>query len=141
MCISYSVRISNELGSGNAKAAKFSIMVALGTSIIIGVIFWILCLVFSREISYLFTSSEEVAESVSSLHVLLAFSMLLNSVYPVLSGKFFILILILYANTMNVYRSLFCIALIPCILEYLFYAIIRSITYSDEIKSPLYIYI
>ncbi|KAJ6763203.1 PROTEIN DETOXIFICATION [Salix purpurea] len=80
------VRISNELGSGNAKAAKFSIMVALGTSIIIGVIFWILCLVFSREISYLFTSSEEVAESVSSLHVLLAFSMLLNSVYPVLSG-------------------------------------------------------
>ncbi|KAJ6384047.1 hypothetical protein OIU78_027365 [Salix suchowensis] len=61
-------------------------MVALGTSIIIGVIFWILCLIFSREISYLFTSSEEVAESVSSLHVLLAFSMLLNSVYPVLSG-------------------------------------------------------
>ncbi|KAG5232913.1 protein DETOXIFICATION [Salix suchowensis] len=80
------VRVSNELGSGNAKAAKFSIMVALGTSIIIGVIFWILCLIFSREISYLFTSSEEVAESVSSLHVLLAFSMLLNSVYPVLSG-------------------------------------------------------
>ncbi|XP_011013210.1 PREDICTED: protein TRANSPARENT TESTA 12-like [Populus euphratica] len=80
------VRISNELGMGNAKAAKFSIKVALGTSIIIGIIFWILCLIFSREISYLFTSSEEVAESVSRLHVLLAFSMLLNSIYPVLSG-------------------------------------------------------
>lgn len=80
------VRISNELGMGNAKAAKFSIKVALGTSIIIGIIFWVLCMVFSREISYLFTSSEEIAESVSRLHVLLAFSMLLNSIYPVLSG-------------------------------------------------------
>ncbi|KAI5567113.1 hypothetical protein BDE02_13G068200 [Populus trichocarpa] len=80
------VRISNELGMGNAKAAKFSIKVALGTSIIIGIIFWVLCMVFSREISYLFTSSEEIAESVSRLHVLLAFSMLLNSIFPVLTG-------------------------------------------------------
>lgn len=99
MCISYSVRISNELGMGNAKAAKFSIKVALGTSIIIGIIFWVLCMVFSREISYLFTSSEEIAESVFRLHVLLAFSMLLNSIFPVLTGKYFILILLLYANT------------------------------------------
>nr|APR63951.1 hypothetical protein [Populus tomentosa] len=80
------VRISNELGKGNAKAAKFSIKVALVTSIIIGLIFWVLCMVFSREISYLFTSSEEIAESVSRLHVLLAFSVLLNSIYPVLTG-------------------------------------------------------
>lgn len=80
------VRISNELGRGNAKAAKFSIKVALVTSTIIGIIFWVLCMVFSREMSYLFTSSEEIAESVSRLHVLLAFSMLLNSIYPVLTG-------------------------------------------------------
>ncbi|KAJ6877444.1 hypothetical protein NC651_030245 [Populus alba x Populus x berolinensis] len=76
----FSVRISNELGRGNAKAAKFSIKVALVTSTIIGIIFWVLCMLFSREMSYLFTSSEEIAESVSRLHVLLAFSMLLNSV-------------------------------------------------------------
>nr|XP_034906025.1 protein DETOXIFICATION 24-like isoform X2 [Populus alba]XP_034906026.1 protein DETOXIFICATION 24-like isoform X2 [Populus alba] len=80
------VRISNELGRGNAKAAKFSIKVALVTSIVIGLIFWVLCMVFSREMSYLFTSSEEIAESVYRLHVLLAFSMLLNSIYPVLTG-------------------------------------------------------
>ncbi|XP_061946607.1 protein DETOXIFICATION 24-like isoform X2 [Populus nigra] len=81
-----SVRVSNELGKGNAKAARFSIKVALVTSVIIGIIFWILCLVFSNEIAYLFTSNEEIAESVSRLHVLLAFSVLLNSIYPVLSG-------------------------------------------------------
>jgi MATE family multidrug resistance protein len=85
------VRVSNELGKGNAKAARFSIKVALLTSVIIGIILWILCLVFSNEIAYLFTSNEEIAESVSRLHVLLAFSVLLNSIYPVLSGKYFIL--------------------------------------------------
>ncbi|GMY20010.1 protein DETOXIFICATION 24-like [Fagus crenata] len=80
------VRVSNELGKGNAKAAIFSIKVILGTSISIGVVFWILCLAFGNKISYWFTSDEEVAEAVSSLSTLLAFSMLLNSVQPVLTG-------------------------------------------------------
>jgi MATE family multidrug resistance protein len=86
----YSVRVSNELGKGNAKAAIFSIKVILGTSITIGVVFWILCLAFGNKISYWFTSDEEVAEAVSSLSTLLAFSMLLNSVQPVLTGECFI---------------------------------------------------
>ena len=83
-----SVRVSNELGRGNAKAAKFSIKVVLSTSIFIGVFFWILCLVFGHDIAYLFTSDEEVVEMVSSLSVLLAFSILLNSVQSVLTGKY-----------------------------------------------------
>ncbi|KAJ4721374.1 Protein DETOXIFICATION [Melia azedarach] len=80
------VRVSNELGKGNAKAARFSVKVILATSTCIGVIFWIICLIFGRQISYLFTNSEEVAEEVSSLSVLLSFSLLLNSVQPVLNG-------------------------------------------------------
>ncbi|GMY20026.1 protein DETOXIFICATION 24-like [Fagus crenata] len=80
------VRVSNELGKGNAKAVKFSIKVILGTSTCIGVIFWILCFVFGNKISYLFTSDEEIAEAVSSLSTLLAFSILLNSIQPVLTG-------------------------------------------------------
>ncbi|KAB1223119.1 Protein TRANSPARENT TESTA 12 [Morella rubra] len=81
-----SVRVSNELGRGNAKAALFSIKVILSTSICLGVVCWVLCLVFGNQISYLFTSDEEVAEAVSSLSTLLAFSMLLNSVQPILTG-------------------------------------------------------
>ncbi|XP_010055152.2 protein DETOXIFICATION 20 [Eucalyptus grandis] len=81
-----SVRVSNELGRGNVKAAVFAIKVILGTSISIGVVFWALCLVFGRQIAYIFTSEEDIAEEVSSLSVLLAFSILLNSVQPVLSG-------------------------------------------------------
>jgi MATE family multidrug resistance protein len=83
----HSVRVSNELGKGNAKAAKFSIKVILGVSICIGVIFFALCLAFGKQISYIFTSNEEIAEEVSSLSTLLAFSILLNSVQPVLSGN------------------------------------------------------
>ncbi|TXG66409.1 hypothetical protein EZV62_007684 [Acer yangbiense] len=56
------------------------------TSISLGIIFFIICLLFGRKISYLFSTNEEIAESVSSLSVLLAFSMLLNSIQPVLSG-------------------------------------------------------
>ncbi|OVA09330.1 Multi antimicrobial extrusion protein [Macleaya cordata] len=85
-CTAACVRVSNELGAGNVKAAKFSIKVILSTSATFGVVFWILTLIFGNSISYLFSSSTEVAKAVSSLSVLLAFSVLLNSVQPVLSG-------------------------------------------------------
>ncbi|XP_019186793.1 PREDICTED: protein DETOXIFICATION 24 isoform X1 [Ipomoea nil] len=80
------VRIANELGRGDAKAARFSIKVLVSTSLIIGVIFWILCMVFGSKIGYLFTNEQEVADSVADLSLLLSFSVLLNSIYPVLSG-------------------------------------------------------
>ncbi|KAJ4970563.1 hypothetical protein NE237_003662 [Protea cynaroides] len=80
------VRVANELGSGDAKAAKFAIKINLCTSLSLGVIFSVLFLVFGHFLSYIFTSSTEVAKVVSSLSVLLALSVLLNSVQPVLSG-------------------------------------------------------
>ncbi|GKU98658.1 hypothetical protein SLEP1_g11631 [Rubroshorea leprosula] len=80
------VRVANELGKGNAEAVKFSIKTILSTTTFIGLFFFVLCLVFGRQISYLFSSSEEVAESVSSLSNLLAINILLNSIQPVLSG-------------------------------------------------------
>ncbi|XP_077226399.1 protein DETOXIFICATION 20-like [Tasmannia lanceolata] len=80
------VRVANELGRGDAKAAKFAISVVSSTSLAIGVVFFVLFLVFGKAISYVFTSSEEVAEEVSSLRVYVAFSVLLNSIQPVLSG-------------------------------------------------------
>ncbi|XVE62450.1 hypothetical protein DITRI_Ditri06bG0119000 [Diplodiscus trichospermus] len=81
-----SVRVSNELGRGNAKAAKFSMKVVIYTSLCIGVFFWALCLIFGHQIGYLFTSDKEVAKSVAELSILLSFSVLLNSVQPILSG-------------------------------------------------------
>ncbi|GAV57464.1 MatE domain-containing protein [Cephalotus follicularis] len=80
------VRVANELGRGNAEAAKFSIKVTLSTSVCIGVFVWTLCIAFGHEIGYAFSSNEEIAEYVSGLSVLLAFSMLLNSAETVLTG-------------------------------------------------------
>ncbi|KAI4325584.1 hypothetical protein MLD38_030969 [Melastoma candidum] len=80
------VRVSNELGRGNYRAARFAIKVNLGTSISIGLFFWILCLVLGQRVAYLFTSDKHVIGEVSNLVVLLAFTVLLNSVQPVLSG-------------------------------------------------------
>ncbi|XP_021282156.1 protein DETOXIFICATION 24-like [Herrania umbratica] len=83
---SASVRVSNELGNGNANAAKFSMKVIIVTSISIGLFFWALCLIFGHQLGFVFTSDEKVVETVSGLSVLLSFSVLLNSVQSVLSG-------------------------------------------------------
>lgn len=80
------VRVSNELGRGDAKAAKFSVKVAIATTTVIGSFFSLICLVFTRKLAHLFTSNDEVIESVTSLSVLLAFSVLLNGFQAVLSG-------------------------------------------------------
>ncbi|XVF56753.1 hypothetical protein PTKIN_Ptkin06aG0145300 [Pterospermum kingtungense] len=81
-----SVRVSNELGRGDAQAAKFSMKVIICTSLCIGVFFCAMCLIFGHQIGYLFTSDEEVAKAVAELSLLLSFSVLLNSVQPILSG-------------------------------------------------------
>lgn len=83
-----SVRVSNELGKGDAAAAKFSVKVITSTSVGLGVLAWILCFVFGNKIAYLFTSDEEVVEAVSNLTVLLSVSVFLNSIQPVLSGMY-----------------------------------------------------
>lgn len=81
-----SVRVSNEIGSGNSKGAKFATMIVVLTSLTIGIIFFFVFLFLRGKVSYIFTTSEAVAAQVADLSPLLAFSILLNSVQPVLSG-------------------------------------------------------
>ncbi|KAM3690628.1 hypothetical protein ACB098_09G137900 [Castanea mollissima] len=81
-----SVRVSNELGRGSAKAAKFSIVMTVLTSFVIGFVLFLFFLFFRGRLAYIFTASEEVANAVANLSPLLAVSILLNSVQPVLSG-------------------------------------------------------
>jgi len=81
-----SVRVANELGKGSSKAAIFSIVVTVLTSFSIGLILFVLFLLLRGKIAYVFTTSTDVAIAVGDLSPLLAFSLLLNSVQPVLSG-------------------------------------------------------
>ncbi|KAL8132719.1 hypothetical protein AgCh_008264 [Apium graveolens] len=80
------VRVSNELGAGNGKGAKFATIVAVSTSTLIGLMFWLLIMIFHNELALIFSSSQEVLEAVNKLSILLAFTILLNSVQPILSG-------------------------------------------------------
>lgn len=81
-----SVRVSNELGAGNAKAAKFAVAVVSVTSVSIGVVCMTIVLATRDVFPYLFTTSDAVAEETTKLAVLLGFTVLLNSLQPVLSG-------------------------------------------------------
>lgn len=84
--VTISVRVSNELGAGHPKSAAFSVIVVNVISFIISVIAAIIILALRRVISYAFTEGEVVADAVSDLSPLLALTLVLNGVQPVLSG-------------------------------------------------------
>ncbi|KAE8794610.1 Protein TRANSPARENT TESTA 12 [Hordeum vulgare] len=81
-----SVRVSNELGAGRPRAARFAIAVVLMSSVAIGVAFFVAVLLLRDVYGAPFTESPEVVHAVASLGVVFAFTLLLNSVQPVLSG-------------------------------------------------------
>eukprot|EP00253_Pinus_taeda_P002153 PITA_02153 len=86
--VAISVRVSNELGAGHPNAAKFSVVVVTLTSLLIGIVFMILIFVTKNDFPVLFTNSQEVMHAVTKLATLLALTMILNSVQPVLSVKY-----------------------------------------------------
>ena len=81
-----SVRVANELGAGNGRRARFAVIISVTESFIIGLIFSVLVVFLHDQIGWIFSSSETVIKAVTDLSVLLAFTILLNSVQPVLSG-------------------------------------------------------
>ena len=80
------VRVANELGASNGKGAKFAAIVSSTTSMVIGLFLWVLIIGLHDKISLIFTTSAVVLDAVDKLSLLLAFTILLNSIQPVLSG-------------------------------------------------------
>jgi MATE family multidrug resistance protein len=78
--------VSNELGRGSSKAAKFSIVITVLTSFAIGFVLFLIFLFLREKLAYIFTPNPDVANAVGDLSPLLSISILLNSVQPVLSG-------------------------------------------------------
>lgn len=81
-----SIRVSNELGAGHPKVTKFSVIVVNTNSILISIVFCAIVLIFRVGLSQLFTTDSEVIEAVSNLTPLLAISVFLNGIQPILSG-------------------------------------------------------
>lgn len=84
------VRIANELGAGNAKGANFATVVSVVNTLLVGFIFWLIVLVFNEMLALIFTSSSSVIQMVNELAILLAFTILLSCIQPVLSGEYLI---------------------------------------------------
>ncbi|KAJ4954325.1 hypothetical protein NE237_011108 [Protea cynaroides] len=81
-----SVRVSNELGAGNPRSASFSVIIVTLLSFIIAAIIAAVILVLRHVLSYAFTGGEVVSNAVSDLCPLLAITIILNGIQPVLSG-------------------------------------------------------
>ena len=80
--------MANELGAGNGKGAKFATIVSVVESTVIGLVFCALIMILHSKIAYIFSSSTDVLQAVDGLAFLLAITILLNSVQPVLSGNY-----------------------------------------------------
>ncbi|XP_022011136.1 protein DETOXIFICATION 40 isoform X2 [Helianthus annuus] len=81
-----SVRVGNELGAGNPRAAAFSVLTVTTVSFLIALVEAMIVLSLRHVISYAFTGGETVAHAVSDLCPLLAITIILNGIQPVLSG-------------------------------------------------------
>lgn len=89
------MRVSNELGAGHPKSAAFSVIVVTLSSLVVSIIAAIIVMELRHVLSYVFTEGEVVAEAVSDLAPLLAVTLILNGIQPVLSGKIYSPILLL----------------------------------------------
>ncbi|CAF2003982.1 unnamed protein product [Brassica napus] len=81
-----SVRVSNELGANHPRTAKFSLVVAVITSTLIGVVVSTVLLIFRNRYPSLFVGDEDVIILVKELTPILALSIVISNVQPVLSG-------------------------------------------------------
>ncbi|KAL3649794.1 Protein DETOXIFICATION 29 [Castilleja foliolosa] len=81
-----SVRVSNELGADHPRTAKFSVLVVVISSFLIGLLIAIFLLMFQKQYPSWFSDSLAVKEIVYQLTPLLVFCIVVNNVQPALSG-------------------------------------------------------
>ncbi|PQM39255.1 protein DETOXIFICATION 35 isoform X2 [Prunus yedoensis var. nudiflora] len=84
--VAISVRVSNELGSGRPRAAKYSVYVTVFQCLLMGIFLMIVILITKDSFSLLFTSDKDLQQAVAKLAYLLGITMLLNSIQPIISG-------------------------------------------------------
>ncbi|KAL0539074.1 hypothetical protein IC582_023251 [Cucumis melo] len=81
-----SVRVSNELGAAHPRTARFSLVVAVISSFVLGLILAAILIITKNDYPSLFSSDSAVREIVKSLTPMLGFCIVVNNIQPVLSG-------------------------------------------------------
>lgn len=83
----HSVRVSNELGAAHPRTAKFSVLVVVISSFVIGLLISLVLIIFRQQYPSLFSDSTAVKRVVYELTPLLAFCIVINNIQPALSGN------------------------------------------------------
>ncbi|KAL2559847.1 MATE efflux family protein [Forsythia ovata] len=81
-----SVRVSNELGAAHPRTAKFSVVVVVISSFVIGLVLSLFLIIFRQQYPSWFSESTAVKKKVYELTPLLAFCIIVNNIQPALSG-------------------------------------------------------
>lgn len=81
------MRVSNELGAGHPRTAKFSVGVSIVTSTVMGLAISIVLIALREVYPSLFSSDTSVKDLVKDLTPLLALCIFINTIQPVLSGS------------------------------------------------------
>ncbi|CAN4112315.1 unnamed protein product [Withania somnifera] len=84
--ISASVRVSNELGAGNPKGAKFTVAVNILMTTIIGAVFSVIILATKGQFPRVFSKEQNVISETSKLGYILASTIFVTSIQTVLLG-------------------------------------------------------
>ncbi|RZR74466.1 hypothetical protein BHM03_00037248 [Ensete ventricosum] len=87
LLLRYSVRVSNELGSGRPRATRYAVFVVLVQSLAIGLLSMAIILATRNQFSVIFTSDRDMQRAVADIAYLLGITMVLNSIQPVISGN------------------------------------------------------
>lgn len=82
------MRVSNELGAGRPRRAKFSVLVVSITSLAIGAFLTVLLFAARNHYPALFTNNSQVQQAVYDLTPILGATLFINSLQPTLSGNF-----------------------------------------------------
>ena len=80
------MRVSNELGAGHARAASFSVKVVTAASVAVACAIAAAVMCLRDSIGYVFTKGDDVARAASAMAPLLAVTIVLDGIQPVLSG-------------------------------------------------------
>lgn len=80
------MRVSNELGAGNPKGAKFTIGVNVFITTIVGAVFSVIILATKTEFPRMFSNEPKVISETSKLAYILALTISITSIQTVLQG-------------------------------------------------------
>ena len=82
------MRVSNELGAAHPRTARFSLVVAVATSFLIGILISLVLIITRNIYPSLFSSDTSVEALVKELTIILVLCIIIDNVQPVLSGTY-----------------------------------------------------